>query len=362
LPLVQPDLDASAEAEPPDAPAAVGPTPDAPADEGGRRGTEKTTIQPERDHPASARAESAGSPETSSPPPERPAVQVQTETLPEPGGETLPLLQPDLDAHPAPEPPAVELPDALPPETAGQSQLEAESRPIVQPDLEPQPAPESASRRPEIAPGVFADASGPEKLVEAFPPALGALVVRPQVAGQPLPDTGTLPVVQPDLEGQPAPDTPKGEDAQQQLIQSVRTRGATQGEIQTDRAETVRARQATGVYRSMATSSLPLAPLPRPLPATISGDKTKVVQPAALADSGVIQTFPEPPLSTSVPAGDGDISGPVIQRDVDDATVTSDIDEDDEAGAELDLDKVARQVYPLIKRMMAIERDRLFSR
>jgi hypothetical protein len=76
----------------------------------------------------------------------------------------------------------------------------------------------------------------------------------------------------------------------------------------------------------------------------------------------VIQTSPQPSEPAFFPRGDSHISGPVIQREVDDTTVSSDIGDDSQTGDEVDLDKVARQIYPLIKRMMAIERDRLSIR
>jgi hypothetical protein len=98
------------------------------------------------------------------------------------------------------------------------------------------------------------------------------------------------------------------------------------------------------------------------LSVTVSGSKTDGAQPAGPAGAAVIQTRSESSTATFIPAGDGPISGPVIQREEFDTTVSPGTGHDSQAEDELDLDKVARQIYPLIKRMMAIERDRQASR
>ena len=86
-------------------------------------------------------------------------------------------------------------------------------------------------------------------------------------------------------------------------------------------------------------------PLDMPLPVTPSSP-TPVVQRQPVK--------PEPALSRieTVPAAIAAPVGRSIQRAEDGGTVESDT----MAGAELD--KLAREIYPLIKRMLAVERER----
>ncbi|NJN93509.1 MAG: hypothetical protein HC875_05145 [Anaerolineales bacterium] len=98
---------------------------------------------------------------------------------------------------------------------------------------------------------------------------------------------------------------------------------------------------------------MPLAAPPQPAPR--AGERREEPPSSASTPAMSIQRYWEPE-AVPPPAAAADSEAGPIQRVED--TEISFSEEPESPAAELDLDNLARQVYPLVKRMLAVERDR----
>ena len=343
------------------------------------------TPQPAPDAPAEAAVAPAGSATVPILPQPRPSIEHPAEPAPAPQPE--PTFKPV--APPASQP--VPRPDLPPTPSQPSEPVEAASLPLAEPEAPP-PQPGAAAaeevratpgetspsvarpavqRKPELPlplvqpqPGLAAE-SGPE-LVERSPvgrPAAPPETAPPQAKAELEPDlnrevltrarlSSDLPLIKPRPAIQRAPDRSKIAD-QPTVIPPGSARPSEHP-------------APSPTTRSAEVLSLPLAPPIRvEITPSAETDKSETARPSARVPSapaaqvGVAQRQPAEPGITS-PIGESPLLvGPavVVQR-AEEGEPTSSSYETDSGQAVADLDKLARQIYPLIKRMLAVERDR----